>query len=450
MNVLIVNGNFLPWSPDGAAYMAGAALQAGHDVEVFDCYMADNLDQELQEKLNAFGPDVVGVSITTVTGDLRDEQAEFGTRYVDNRPKIKSVVETTRKNSNARIVLGGPGFNYYAEAWLDYLGLDCGIRGEGEFAFPLMLKTLEQGGDLSQIPGSIVRRESVFQKAERDRVRDFDHTALPAYDLFDTEKYNGQRMPFALFTKRGCAFGCTFCPHSSLEGSRYRLKSPQRVVDEIEHVLKTTNSGSVNFCDNSFNCPQRHAEAICREILDRGLEVKWTSGAVKPLSVTKDFCRLMRESGCYHVGLSIESASEKILKTMNRGYGVGDIREALDNLSYAGIPTALFLLAGMPGETPETIAETLAVVDDYPQVRSVGINIGIYLWTPHQKILETARQAGQFKNDSELFDGAYYISPELPKDYMIDFIASVKARKSFYVQVNKPYADYPKQVNSLS
>lgn len=256
MKVLLISGNFLPMSPCGPAYIAGAALKAGHTVKVFDAYIAKDVNSKLKEELLKFGADVVGISIAIVTNDIRDPESEFGTKYFDMRPKIKSIVQTIKQHSNCRIVLGGPGFNYFAKEWLEYLDLDYGIRGEGEYAFPLFLKYMEEGKDTSSVPGCVVKKTGGFHKVSRDWIKDFNDTGLPAYDLFNTAKYQEQNLPFALYTKRGCAFRCVYCPYSSLEGNQYRLKTPVRVVDEIEHILKTTASVNISFCDNSFNCPK--------------------------------------------------------------------------------------------------------------------------------------------------------------------------------------------------
>jgi hypothetical protein len=141
--VLIISSNTLPFSPSGPAYVAGAALNAGHTVEVFDCLFAKDLLSELDEHITRFNPDVIGISIRLVTGDIIDESAEFNTRRFDVRPQVKEMVERIKHISSAHIVLGGPGFNYYGRDWLEYLDLDYGIRGEAEFAFPLYLKQLE-------------------------------------------------------------------------------------------------------------------------------------------------------------------------------------------------------------------------------------------------------------------------------------------------------------------
>ncbi len=456
MKVLIVSGTILPvssnrlqMSPSGAAYIAGTARKAGHHTEVFDCYVAKNLIEELKEVLNIFNPDVVGISITIVTADILNVASKYGTKYIDMRPRIKSIVDTIKQYSNAHIVLGGSGFNYYAKDWLNYLDLDYGIRGEAENSFPIFLEKLEKKEDISSVPGCIYKADIDMKKVSRDHIRDLDHTAFPAYDLFDNAKYNDQNIAYALYTKRGCAFRCTFCPHSSLEGTRYRLKSPKRVADEIEHVMKSANATSINFCDNNFNFPKKHAVAICEEIIERRLQVRWKSGSIRPLRITKNFCKLMKESGCEYVGLSIESASERILLNMNRHYTTDDIREALDNLSETDIPVGLSLMIGGPGETPDTISETFNVIDSYPKIQNIWINIGLNLWTDHQSLLSDARKDGQLKDERQLFDGAYYISSELPEDYMNNLIESLKKRKNCFVQVNIPYRGYHKKVNRL-
>jgi hypothetical protein len=97
---------------------------------------------------------------------------------------------------------------------------------------------------------------------------------------------------------------------------------------------------------------------------------------------------------------------------------------------------------GAPGETPETIAETFRVIDSFPPSRGMFVTIGLNLWTHHQQVLDTARKDGQLTDDKELFNEVNYISPELPKDYMLDLIHSLWEREKCTVQVNKPYAEY--------
>ena len=439
MKVLIISTNTLPASPSGPAYIAGAALQAGHTVEVFECLFAQDLAGELKAHIARFKPDVIGVSIRLVHGFVIDEKAEFNTRHLDLRVRVKQVVDCIKQVSGAPIVLGGPGFNYYARDWLEYLELDYGIRGEADLSFPLYLKRLEEGGDITTVPGCVFRRDGQIVKVPREFVENLDATAFPAYELFDLDKYYEHNISPAILTKRGCAFQCTYCPYSSLEGNRYRVKSPARAVDEIEHARRVKHPRLFMFCDNNFNVPRQHAEVICQEIMARKLIIQWGTGDLRPMGITDEFCQLLRDSGCSYANVSIESGSDKMLKWMKRGYTVAHIKQTLECLGRANIPFGASLMIGAPGETPKTIAESLTVLDNYAIPLGTWVTIGICLWTYRQQILEEARRVGQFKDDRELFEGVNYMSPELPKDYMIELIQTLKTKKGYTVQVNKPY-----------
>ena len=127
MRVLIVSANSLPASPTGPAYVAGAALKAGHEVEVFECQFAKDLTSELKDCIDHFEPEVVGVSIRLVHGYVIDQDAPYNTRHLDLRKDVQQVVKSIRLATDAPIILGGPGFNYYGSDWLDYLDLDYGL-----------------------------------------------------------------------------------------------------------------------------------------------------------------------------------------------------------------------------------------------------------------------------------------------------------------------------------
>ena len=438
MKVLIISSNTLPAAPTGPVYVAGAVREAGHEVQIYERLFAADPATELTAKLKDFQPDVIGVSIRLVFGDEIDLDAPLGTRHTDLRPRVKEITDILRQVSPARIVLGGPGFNYYARDWLEYLGLAYGIRGEGEKALPLYLERLAEGGDIYSVPGSVVREDGGFHAVAPCLVQDLDKQALPAYDLVDWLPYAGRKITPAIFTKRGCAFSCSYCPYSKLEGKRYRLKSPQRVLAEARHSLRHTNSNRVMFCDNNFNAPRQHAEAICKAIIAEKAGFQWGTGDLRPVGVTDDFCRLMEDSGCFYANLAIESASAAMLKSMKRGYTVRQVQQSLVALSRSKIPFGASLLLGAPGETPETIAETLRVLDDYEIPNGVWVTIGVYLWTDYQDIVAEARRAGILKDDSELFSGSVYLSPGLPRSYLQELPEMLRLRPGYSVQFNKP------------
>lgn len=123
---------------------------------------------------------------------------------------------------------------------------------------------------------------------------------------------------------------------------------------------------------------------------------------------------------------------------MQRGYTVHQVRESLESLSRSKIPFGASLMLGAPGETQETIAETLEVLDEYEIPDGVWVTIGVYLWTDYQDIVVEARRTGFWKDDKELFSGAVYLSPDLPKPYLKELLVDLRSRKGYSVQFNKP------------
>jgi radical SAM superfamily enzyme YgiQ (UPF0313 family) len=437
MKVLIVSSNTLPAAPTGPVYVAGALRKAGHEVQIYENLFADDTHSNLVSTLVHFQPDVIGVSIRLVHGDLQYPAAPYGTQYIDLRPCVKQIVDVIRQQSTAQIILGGPGFNYYASDWLEYLDLEYGICGEGEESFPLLIEKLVGGGDPGCVPGSFIRHQNTGYTAPSARVKDLDNQGLPAYDLLDWNRYAAANITPAIFSKRGCAFDCSFCPYSKIEGQTYRLKSPERVLAEIHHTLQSTCSSRIMICDNSFNVPHPHAEALCRAFLTDPFEFQWGSGDLKPVGISRDFCRLMKDSGCFYLNLSIESASNSMLARMRRGYTVRQVRQSLDALCDSGIPFSASLLLGAPGETPETIAETLRVMKEYAFPLGVWVTVGVYLWTEYQDIVSEIRQSEYLDELQCLFDGPVYISPQLNESYLNNLVSELRILPGYSVQVNR-------------
>ena len=440
MNILIVSANTLPMSPVGAAGIAGAALAAGHRVTVFDCLPDQGDETRFLACLEQFEPDVVGLSIHLVTCRIAENPLPNGFSFTDIRPMLKRLVALVRKHTNAQVVAGGSGFNYFPADWLFCLDIEYGMVGECETGFLLFLDACPHEKTLRRVPGIVIRSGENTWYRPWQEVAVLDDTALPAWHLFDVDLYNRMGVPWGIFTKRGCAFGCTWCSASFSQSRDYRIKSPDRILAEIHHIRTHTGSSAVNFCDTGFNCPIPHVKALCNTLIDTKTTVQWRSGTFKPLGISREFCRLIRSAGCTFAGLSIDTASARLLANMNRGYRKDDIHAALAHLAESGIAHGISLVIGGPGETMASIRETFDLVAGYPEITAVWINIGVFGLKRHLPVLATELNPSPEK--SGLFQDAWYISPELDPGEMEDFIEDLAARKNFFVQINMPWAGY--------
>ncbi|MFO7911757.1 MAG: radical SAM protein [Desulfotignum sp.] len=436
MNVLIISANSLPMSPVGAAYIAGSALEAGHRVAVFDCLPDQGDEDRFIACLEQFKPDVLGLSIPLVTCDIPENPLKNRFVFTDIRSMLNRLVTIARQQTDALLVAGGGGFNYFPADWLTCLDIDFGLVGECESSFPLFLDACSHEKALQRVPGIVIRSGETFHTRPWQEIKNLDTMPLPAYHLFDTTFYNRMGIPWGMVTKRGCSFGCTYCSSSFPNGRDYRTKSFGRILAEIRHIMSCTGAVDINFCDTSFNSPIPYAKALCQALTDADTKLQWRSGTFKPLGISPEFCSLLTTSGCTFAGLSIETASARLLANMNRGYRKDDIRSALHNLAESGIDHGISLVLGGPGETMASIRETFDLVDAYPGITAVWINIGVFGLKRHlQQLIPDSGKP-------RLFQDAFYISPELDPDELEDFIETLGDHKNFLVQINKPWAEY--------
>ena len=428
MKVLVVSGNRLPISPTGAAQIAGMARDQGHEVRVFDCLVETEPMAAMNQTLSQFRPELVTLSLPMVTCDTPAGDMDFPTGYENIHPMLKSLTDLIQRRTTAVILAGGVGFDYFPRDWLVYLNLEYGLTGECDASFPRFLSRLDRRDSLREIPGIVIRSGETIFTTPPGRISDLDEIAMPAYDLFDTTHYNRMNIPWGITTKRGCTNRCIHC--YGLGGKGYRLKSTERIMSEIEEIRSRTGSNDLIFCDTCLNRPLPHFRKVLKALAKLETPMRWRAGNFKPRGFSKPFCRLLKASGCTYVGLSVETASARMLANLNRGYRVADIRQSLSRLSETGIDFGVSLLVGSPGETLASIRETLSVLDTYPRIKAVWVNVGVFGLglSPPQP--------------DRLFNGAHYMSSELDEDDMIDLIDELSLRSNYLVQVSQPWAGY--------
>jgi radical SAM superfamily enzyme YgiQ (UPF0313 family) len=225
---------------------------------------------------------------------------------------------------------------------------------------------------------------------------------------------------------------------SQLEGRRYRLRPPEAVVEEIETVVTRSKMRHFFFVDSVFNDPRHHALAICRELGRRRLPVRW-SAFCNPTGFDAELAHAMKEGGCEGVEFGLDVASDKMLAALDKPFGQKETRVAMQAAHDAGLPIAVYLLFGGPGETWADVRDTQNFLDDCARANAVFATIGIrvYEGTP---LARTAVREGQVKPDQDLFEPAYYLSPGLAEDTenKLDGIARRRAEWTSPVDWRRP------------
>ncbi len=367
MRVLLINPFYpiseTPSPPLGLAYLAAALRQAGIEVKILDLVVFPYRRCLLQDLLEDFNPRMVGITAVTMTFDsamgvLRD---------------IKEI------NDRIVTVMGGPHVTFCARQTLeDHPSLDIAVLGEGEHSLVELARAVEKGHDLSPVRGIAYRRQThICVTARRPFIENLDALPLPARDLLPLGRYRALSMPVSMTTSRGCPFKCIFCVGRKMVGARVRYRNPVAVVDELEY-LSRLDFHQINIADDLFTANRRHCLAVCEAIIRRRLKVTWTSFA-RVDTVSKELLTAMKAAGCRAVSFGIESANPQILKTIKKGITLDQVVSAVTQCTEAGItPYASFIL-GLPGETPQTIRETM---DFGKRLKDLGLGYGFHLLAP--------------------------------------------------------------------
>lgn len=381
MRISLVNTNRMtpPIAPIGLDYLAAACRPEGLDVDVLDLAWAEDADAAIRAHFAANEPDLVGLSFRNVDDSFWPSAAWFV-------PELRRLVGRIREATDAPVVLGGCGYSIFAEEVLLATGAEFGIRGDGEAALPALARELARprkgaAPRLSHVPGLVWR--------DGDAVRE-NPPAWPARlsipagrDALDNAAYFRHGGQLGLETKRGCDGACIFCADPSAKGPRVRCRKPAEVADEVEGLL-AAGLDVLHLCDAEFNRPREHALAVCEELIRRGLggRIRWY-GYLSVMPFDGELADAMRRSGCVGINFTAPVASEKMLAALRQPHTKDDLAEVIRLCRERGIAVMPDLMLGSPGETPETVRESIDFLRACePDCVGAGLGVRLYPGLP--------------------------------------------------------------------
>lgn len=336
------------------AALAASLLQDNNQVRILDLSVCqENPLEELRKSLSDFSPEFVGITFTT---PLYKEAL--------------TIAEETKKFSPEMTVIGG-GVHSSAlpEETLQESKFDVLVIGEGDRTIVELVNALPEC--FSQIDGICYKDKDeedniikVVRTKRRELIKDLDELPYPAWHLYDLKKYNASKLTSrknpvgAIETSRGCVFGCTYC-NKDVFGRKFRMKSPARVVDEMEYMLKL-GFKEVHIWDDNFVTNVQRAKEICDLIIKRRLKFPWCLACgVRVDCVDEEFLVKAKKAGCYSVYFGVETGDDEILKRINKGIKTEQVRKAFQMAKKVGLETLGFFMFGLTGETEETMQRTI-------------------------------------------------------------------------------------------
>jgi radical SAM superfamily enzyme YgiQ (UPF0313 family) len=437
MRVLLISENksrlIMPIFPLGITYRVANIDPDDDEIKVLDLMFLKKTEVAIKEVIEDFNPDLIGLSLRNI-----DNQSYFDPYSF--LPEIKHIVQICRETSSAKIVLGGPGFSTFPESSLQYLKADLGIIGEGEETFNQLLLKIKEQEDYKNLAGLLIREQGKIISNPPQFIKDFDNLKIPDRTFFNNQRY-AQEVGTAhipgganIQSKRGCPFKCIYCSVPNIEGRSVRLRSPKKVVDELEIIRKELGIQRIFFVDALFNCPIEHAESICEEIIKRGLDIHWHA-TLTPLLITERLIRLMKKAGCSEITLGIESGSSKMLKNLGKNYTVENIKQSFKYCKDFEITNFCYLLLGGPGEDKKTIEESISFTERI-QTDFVNLTIGIRI-CPGCRLADIAENEGFISTDQDLLTPTFYLSPQLKANQILDYATKAcKRNKGWMLPIN--------------
>ena len=409
-----------PAPPIGLSYVATATRQAGHEVRFIDLMVSRNPMGELRDALREFQPEVVGISVRNIDNIIAQ-------RVSWHLGEVNGLIAAVRAHSKARVVLGGPAASILGSALLERTDADFVVVGEGETAFPQLLSAIAGLRGYDGISGLCYREDGKAVSVPPVRQKAFGGSGMEEW--IQWRPYARIGGTWAIHTKRGCPLGCLYCNYPVMEGHSLRSRAPGDIVDEIERVIARVGPRTFEFTDSTFNVPESHAIGICEEIIRRNLRVKLSAVSVNPLNVSPELFRLMKRAGFRCLVITPDSASETMLRNLHKGFGAEQVRWTAELARQSGIPCTWFFLMGGPGETRETVEETVSFAETHLNCkRFVTIFLTGMRLLPGTALTQQAIADNYITRDTDLCDPVFYFSPEVDEQWVINRINRAVAR----------------------
>jgi radical SAM superfamily enzyme YgiQ (UPF0313 family) len=451
--VLLINTNIekapYPVPPVGLCMLA-SVLEKEYIVKVYDGVFDEG--RNLVPLVKEFSPDFIGFSIRNID----DVVANRPIYYIDRI--LSDFIEPVKKITSVPIILGGSGFSIFPEELMKITGADYGIRGEAEVLLPELLKRIEKKLDAGELPN--VLTNNVHQSSHiTDTVPNLTPLKNPggtrgagwgAIDRYIDFAPYLRKGVYSIQTKRGCSHGCIYCTYPLIEGRRFRRRSPESIADEIEKARGRLGDVTFEFVDSTFNDPEGHAEAICREIIRRKIKVRLRTMGINPRNASEELFGLMMEAGFRQIDATPDSASERILKNLDKGFKLREVRKMAKLIRKFDLPTMWFFLFGGPGESAETLEETLRFIEEFVNPEDlVYLSSGLRVY-PGTPLCRIALEEGRIRPDrSLLYPPVFYFSDKIGKETLDRYLEDV-SRQMFNCIPSAETAPPPEMVKEAN
>lgn len=430
--------------PLSLMHVAAPLEQAGFSVKIIDQRVEkgwrDILGNDLKEK-----PLFVGV--TSMTGG-----------QIEHALEISSFVKTI---SDATVVVwGGVHVSLLPEQTLRNPSIDIGVIGEGDITAVELAQALSNKSSLRTVRGIIYKQKGKVTKTPaRDFIADLDILPPVPYhlvdvSLYDSFSYKGERS-LDLHTSRGCPFSCSFCYNTVYNKRRWRSFSAERTVEKIERVVNQYGINNVFFQDDNFCADLNRVEKIVSLILTKRLEIRFGLMGVRVDTLNRmddSLLGALHRAGCINLDVGVESGSDRILSSIQKGITVDDVLRANEKIRRFPFNVKYTFIIGLPGEKHSEVRETLKLAQRLSATNK-GAYTPFYVATPYPgtQLSQEAEKLGYkppgkledwrtFNRDTWYLNNPSWLSKQMmSKLRMITFISFLCNKNVTFKITNRMY-----------
>lgn len=349
----VKNGLGFLTPPLNLMYLAASIEKKLYSVKILDDDLLQKGYFKVAEIASKLNPTIVGVTATTST--------------IKTALKYLKVIKKLLPNTLT--VIGGPHTTFMPiETLKSSKDLDVVVLGEGEETIVDLLDNYSKGGssNLENVKGIVYRdmddssgNGHIKATPPRPLINDLDSLPFPARHLVPFESYGlSKNSNGGMITSRGCVYSCGYCSSSLIMGKKFRSRSPENVVDEIEELFNTYHIDDIAFMDDTFMLNKKRAGSIAQEIKDRNLDVSFVASSRVDM-VNKDLLNQLQSSGMNTIYYGVESGSQRILNLMKKGITLKQAENAVNNAKNVGLEVLTSYIIGYPGETVEDMNKTI-------------------------------------------------------------------------------------------
>ncbi len=352
-----------PVPPVGLAYIAAVLRDAGHDVSVIDA-SAEGIDVAEDFDTPVGRLRRVGLSPQEIAARLPDDVQMVGIThmFLHEWPQAREVAACVRERfPEVTIVLGGENATAFHQRILDESpAVDACVLGEGEATALAIADRVAEGLGLGGLDGVAVRSDVSAEPATLSaRLRKLDTVPRPAWDLFPLDRYwqysdffgvhRGRSIP--VLGTRGCPYKCSFCSSPQMWTTRYVVRDPEDVADEIAGYVRDYGIESVNFCDLTAATKRSWTLGFCDAIEARVEDLDWQLPVgTRSEVLDEDVLRRLHETGCRYITYAPESGSPRMLDVYDKRVDLGSMLESLAAAHRVGLRTRINIIIGHPAE----------------------------------------------------------------------------------------------------